>query len=127
MNQNCVNPEQYKHSPGVPMALVVSFKTTLHILEVILMFLLIAGDVETNPGPVHKLTPLNLYDELRDLTDPFCFGEKLGIDQLELDKIQHDKPNGRCTVSYVLAVLVKTNFSHRYERTENGSMSIYCQ
>ena len=97
MNQNCVNPEQYKHSPGVPMALVVSFKTTLHILDVILMLLLIAGDVETNPGPVHKLTPLNIYEELRELTctDPFRFGKEMGIPQLELDKIQDDNPNGK--------------------------------
>ncbi len=81
------------------------------------MLLLIAGDVETNPGPVHKLTPLNLYDELRDLTDPVCFGKELGVPQLELDKIQDDNPNGRCTASYIIVSTIlywsKQTF-HRY-------------
>ena len=97
LQQNCVHTEteQYKHSPGVPMALVVSFKRTLQLLEVILMLLIIAGDVETNPGPVHKLTLLNLYEELFELTDPFPFGKELGIPQLELDRIQRDHPEGK--------------------------------
>ncbi len=103
LKQNCVHTEteQYKYSPGVNMALVVSFKRRLQILEVILMLLIIAGDIETNPGPVDKLTLLNLYEELRELTDPFRFGEELGVPQLELDRIQNDNPNGRCTVSYI--------------------------
>ncbi len=97
LQQNCAHTEteQYKHSPGVPMALVVSFRRRLQILEVILMLLIIAGDVETNPGPVHKLTLSNLYEELLELTDPFPFGKELGIPQLELDRIQRDHPEGK--------------------------------
>ena len=103
LKQNCVHTEteQYKYSPGVNMALVVSFKRRLQILEVILMLLIIAGDVETNPGPVDKLTPLNIFAELVELTDPVPFGKELGIPQLELDRIQNDNPNGKCTVSYI--------------------------
>ena len=97
LKQNCVHTEteQYKYSPGVNMALVVSFKRTLQILKVLLMLLIIAGDVEINPGPVHKLTPLNIYEELRELTDPFPFGKEVGIPQLVLDQIQDDHPDGR--------------------------------
>ncbi len=103
LKQNCVHTEteQYKHSPGVPMALVVSFKRTLQILKVLLMLLIIAGDVETNPGPVDKPTPLNIFAELVELTDLIPFGKELGIPQLELDRIQDDDPNGKCTVSYI--------------------------
>ncbi len=103
LQQNCVHTEteQYKHSPGVPMTLVVSFKRTLQILKVLLMLLIIAGDVEINPGPVDKLTPLNIFAELVELTDLIPFGKELGIPQLELDRIQHDDPNGKCTVSYI--------------------------
>ncbi len=99
--QNCVHTEteQYKSSPGVNMALVVSFRTTLQLLKVLLMLLIIAGDVETNPGPVHKLTLSNLYEELLELTDPFSFGKELGIPQLELDRIQRDHPEGKYRVS----------------------------
>ncbi|XP_064396269.1 uncharacterized protein LOC135343203 isoform X2 [Halichondria panicea] len=86
--QNYVHTEQYEHSPGVHMALVVSFKRKLQSLEVLLMLLILAGDVETNPGPVHKLTLSNLYEELLELTDPIPFGTKLGIPLLELDRIQ---------------------------------------
>ena len=98
---NCVHTEteRYKHSPGVPMALVVSFKRRLQILKVLLMLLIIAGDVETNPGPVPKLKLANLYKELCELTNPISFGKELHIPQLELDRIQDDDPNGiyRCT------------------------------
>ncbi len=95
LQQNCAHTEteQYKHSPGVPMALVVSFRRRLQILEVILMLLIIAGDVEINPGPVDKLTPLNIFAELVELTDLIPFGKELGIPQLELDRIQDDDPN----------------------------------
>ncbi len=74
---------------------MVSFKRTLQILEVLLMLLIIAGDVETNPGPKLKLA--NLYKELCELTNPIPFGKELDIPQLELDRIQDDDPNGRCT------------------------------
>ncbi|XP_064389593.1 uncharacterized protein LOC135337585 isoform X3 [Halichondria panicea] len=92
---NCVHTEteRYKHSPGVPMALVVSFKRRLQILKVLLMLLIIAGDVETNPGPVPKLKLANLYKELCELTNPISFGKELHIPQLELDRIQDDDPN----------------------------------
>ena len=52
------------------MALVVSFKKTLQLLKVVLMLLIVAGNIETNPGPVYKLTLPNLYEELLELTDP---------------------------------------------------------
>ncbi len=95
LKQNYVHTEQcIKSSPSV---LMVSFKRTLQILEVLLMLLIIAGDVETNPGPVPKLKLANLYKELCELTNPIPFGKELGIPQLELDRIQDDDPNGRCT------------------------------
>ena len=98
LKQNCVHTERYKHSLGVNMmALVVSFKRTLQILDVLLMLLIIAGDVETNPGPFHKLKLANLYEELRELTNPIPFGKELDIPQPELDRIQDNDPNGRCT------------------------------
>ncbi len=97
-NHNYVHTEQYKHSPGVHMALVVSFKSKLQSLEVLLMLLILAGDVETNPGPVRKLTPLNLFVELLELTDPIPFGKELGIPPLELDRIQR-KHEGKQKVS----------------------------
>ncbi len=95
LKQNCVHTEQYNHSPGVHMAMVVSFKKTLQLLKVLLMLLIIAGDVETNPGPVYKLTLPNLYEELLELTDPIKLGKELGIPQLELDRIQCDHPKGK--------------------------------
>ena len=100
LKQNCVHTEteQYKHSPSVPMALVVSFKRTLQILEVLLMLLIIAGDVETNPGPVHKLTSLNLFAELRELTNPIPFGKEVGIPQLVLNQIRDDHPDGKYNI-----------------------------
>ena len=81
------------------MALVVSFKRKLQSLEVLLMLLILAGDVETNPGPVHKLTLSNLYEELLELTDPIPFGTELGIPQLELDRIQRKHHKGKQKIS----------------------------
>ncbi len=97
--QNYVHTEQYKHSPGVHMTLVVSFKRKLQSLEVLLILLILAGDVETNPGPVRKLTPLNLFVELLELTDPIPFGKELGIPPLELDRIQRKHHEGKQKVS----------------------------
>ncbi len=122
LKQNCVHTEQYNNSPGVHMALVVSFKKTLQLLKVMLI---VAGNIETNPGPVYKLTPPNLYEELLELTDPVPFGKELGIPQLELDRIQRDHPEGKYKINTYK--LKKYDISHRYEGTKIGSMSIYCQ
>ncbi|XP_064398622.1 uncharacterized protein LOC135345186 isoform X4 [Halichondria panicea] len=112
LKQNCVHTEteQYKHSPSVPMALVVSFKRTLQILEVLLMLLIIAGDVETNPGPVHKLTSLNLFAELRELTNPIPFGKEVGIPQLVLNQIRDDHPDDAVKQKMALCQCIATNY-----------------
>ncbi len=69
----------------------ISLRTTT---EVVLMLLIIAGDVETNPGPAVKLTLANLREELLELTDPLPFGKHLGISQEVLDIFQDTHPNG---------------------------------
>ncbi|XP_064395980.1 uncharacterized protein LOC135343006 isoform X3 [Halichondria panicea] len=61
---------------------------TPQILEVDFLLLIIAGDIETNPGPVlTTLTLSTLHEELVELTNPRLFGEHLGIPQLVLDKL----------------------------------------
>ena len=58
------------------------------------MLLIIAGDVETNPGPAVKLTLANLREELLELTDPLPFGKHLGISQDVLEIFEDTHPNG---------------------------------
>ena len=75
--------------------LIVRMDWTLQTLEVISMLLILAGDIETNPGPTYELTLHTLDEELRDLTKPIQFGVKLGIPQREIEVIQANNPNGK--------------------------------
>ena len=73
---------------------ITGLDKTPQILEVDFLLLIIAGDIETNPGPVlTTLTLSTLHEELVELTNPLLFGKHLGIPQLVLDKLH---PNGMC-------------------------------
>ncbi|XP_064395955.1 uncharacterized protein LOC135342984 isoform X6 [Halichondria panicea] len=67
---------------------ITGLDKTPQILEVDFLLLIIAGDIETNPGPVlTTLTLSTLHEELVELTNPLLFGKHLGIPQLVLDKL----------------------------------------
>ena len=76
-------------------ALTVGIGSTVQMREITSMLLILAGDVETNPGPIYELTLHILDEELRDLTKPIQFGVKLGIPQREIEVIQANSPNGK--------------------------------
>lgn len=86
-----------------------------HVM-IISMLLIIAGDVETNPGPA-KLTLQNLDRALQKLTEPIPFGIKLGIPDTEMTIIERDHRNGKDLLIHVY--LIHYHFVHcRCEKTE---------
>ena len=66
-------------------------------LEVNRLLLVLAGDVEVNPGPI---TLRDLTMELKQLTRPIQFGIKLGIPQYQIEIIEQDHRNGICRICY---------------------------
>ena len=61
--------------------------------EVMSMLLILAGDIETNPGPIVKLTVQQLCEELHTLTKPIEFGINLGVPKGYLDMVKENYPN----------------------------------
>ena len=58
------------------------------------LLLIIAGDVELNPGPSNEFSLKELLEELDEVTKPLIFGAYLGIPKKHLDTIQANVSNG---------------------------------
>ena len=63
-------------------------------LLVLFLLLILAGDIEVNPGPINVFDLKTLSDELKALTEPIQFGVILGIPEHRLEFIRANHPNG---------------------------------